>query len=99
MYVCMYVCMHLGVLYNTYTHGVSWKLPGRFRMVLSCGIIQRFLIISVLGFLMVSVVAGNVSLWFPSLVSLWFPWANKVSWYLRTILAEETKGVLWHSES
>ena len=44
-----------------------------FRMVSSCGIIQRLPMVSILGFLMVSVVAGNVSLWFPSLVSLWFP--------------------------
>ena len=35
--------------------------------------IQRCLMVFVIVFLMVSVVAGNVFVWFPSLVFSWFP--------------------------
>ena len=42
-------------------------------MVSVVDITQRFRMVSVVGFFMVSVVAGNVFLWFPSLVFLWFP--------------------------
>ena len=42
-------------------------------MVSVVDIIQRFVMVSVVGFLMVSVVAGSAFLWFPSLVFLWFP--------------------------
>ena len=45
-----------------------------FFMVSVVDITQRFRMVSVLGLFMVSVAAGNVFLWFPSLVSfLWFP--------------------------
>ena len=51
-----------------YILSASWKLPGRFFMVSVVDITQRFRMVSVVGFFMVSVVAGNVFLWFPSLV-------------------------------
>ena len=49
-------------------------------MVSVVEIIQRFVMVSVVGCLMVSVVAGNVFLWFPSLVFfLWFPsWRENI---------------------
>ena len=65
----------------------SWKLPVRFRMVSSCGIIQRVRMVSVLGFLTVSVVAGNVSLWFPSVVSLWFPSSQETICFMVSVVA------------
>ena len=42
-------------------------------MLSSCCIIQCFYVVSAFGFLMTSVVAGNVFLRFPSLVFLWIP--------------------------
>ena len=56
-----------------YILSASWKLPGRLFMASVVDITQRFRMVSVVGFLMVSVAAGNVFLWFPSLVFLWFP--------------------------
>ena len=56
------ICIYIYI----YILSASWKLPGRFLMVSVVDITQRFRMVSVVGFLMVSVAAGNVFLWFLS---------------------------------
>ena len=49
-----------GTYAHAHTLSASRKPSGRFLMVSVVDIIQRFLMVSVVGFFMVSVVAGNV---------------------------------------
>ena len=58
LYIYIYIYIY------TYILSASWKLPGRFFMVSVVDITQRFRMF----FCMVSVVAGNYLLWFPSLL-------------------------------
>ena len=86
MYVCMIMMIILTIMFDIYiyvyiyiyTHTLSSsrKPSGRFLMDSVVDIIQRLF--------MVSVVAGNVLLWFPSLVCLWFPsWQENVVYGFR----------------
>ena len=82
IYVCIYIyihiyiiCMYIYIYIYIYVLSSSRKPSGRFLlfMVSVVDIIQRLFMMSVVGFLMASVVAGNICLWFPSLVFSWFP--------------------------
>ena len=66
VYVCICMCIYIYIY--IYILSASWKLPGHFCMVSVVDITQRFRMVSVVGCFMVSVAAGNVFLWFPSLV-------------------------------
>ena len=90
VYMYVYVYMHIYI----YIYICLVRL-GNYQdvfMVSVVDITQHFRMVSVVGFLMVSVAAGNVFLWFPSLVffmvsvaagnvSLWFPTRNVFLWF------------------
>ena len=73
MYVYVYVCVYIYIYIEREIHiyiyiyilSASRKPSGRFLMVSVVDTIQRLFMVSVVGTLMVSVVAGNVFQWFP----------------------------------
>ena len=92
MYICIHTHIYMYVYIYIYKLGSSRKPSGRFLMVSVVDIIQRLLMVSVVGFLMVSVVAGNVFYgfrrWFLFMVSvlagkhfLWCP-SPDFRWFL-----------------